>query len=96
MLQSCRRPRFAAPEGEDRGEDEGPAGAGAQRQQGTYGEHKARLHTTTRFERREGDCQGLGFWLLEDDAGNKRFPQSLVASLCRGKRGDWTKQWRRS
>ena len=37
LLQSCRGPRFAAPEpeGEDRGEDEGPAGAGAQCQQGT-------------------------------------------------------------
>jgi hypothetical protein len=30
----CRRHRFAAPEREDRGEDEGASGAGAQRQQG--------------------------------------------------------------
>jgi hypothetical protein len=48
-ILACRRRRFAAPEREDCGEDEGAAGAGAQRQQG---EHKARdqLHSR-RFEK---------------------------------------------
>ena len=99
-LQTCCSNRAVVPalqlrsqRGEDRGEDEGPAGAGAQRQQGTVNRKLTQLHILYTLWETISRERGLGFWLLGDEMmlAIKGSPQSLTRGrgefLCRGKRG---------